>query len=117
MTRQELVERILFAVDGYRLGEWSLSDAGARITKLIEQNPDAADKRIAERLDGGKLFDSMVELWDYHRMTFKEPSGRGCEGCKWTGGSSRDHHLHRLSLLADTKAATTRVQERLGGAK
>lgn len=41
MTRAELIERILFAVDGYRFGEWSLADAGARITKLIEQNPSS----------------------------------------------------------------------------
>lgn len=42
MTRAELVERIMFAVDGYRFGEWSLADAGARILKLIEANPEAA---------------------------------------------------------------------------
>ena len=42
LTRPELVERIMFAVDGYRFGEWSLADAGARILKLIEQNPEAA---------------------------------------------------------------------------
>ena len=36
MTRQQLIERILFAVDGYRFGEWSLPTAVARITKLIE---------------------------------------------------------------------------------
>lgn len=38
MSRAELIERILFAVDGYRFGEWSLIDVGARIAKLIEQN-------------------------------------------------------------------------------
>ncbi|MFL0172463.1 hypothetical protein [Mycobacterium sp. SMC-13] len=42
LTRGDLVERIMFAVDGYRFGEWSLADAGARILKLIEQNPEAA---------------------------------------------------------------------------
>ncbi|WP_268793977.1 hypothetical protein [Mycolicibacterium setense] len=41
MTRAELVERILFAVDGYRFGEWSLIDAGARIGKLIQAHPEA----------------------------------------------------------------------------
>jgi ribosomal silencing factor RsfS len=39
VTRAELIERILFAVDGYRFGEWTLIDAGTRIAKLIEQNP------------------------------------------------------------------------------
>lgn len=38
MTRQQIIERILFAVDGYRFGEWSLADAVARITRLIEAN-------------------------------------------------------------------------------
>jgi hypothetical protein len=42
MTRAELVERILWLVDGYRLREWSIVDASARISKLIEQNPAAA---------------------------------------------------------------------------
>ena len=42
MTRAELVERILFAVDGYRFGEWSLIDAGCRIQKVIATNPEAA---------------------------------------------------------------------------
>jgi hypothetical protein len=42
MTRSELVERIMFAVDGYRFGEWSIIDAVERITKLIEQNPEAS---------------------------------------------------------------------------
>lgn len=42
MTRPQLVERILFAVDGYRLGEWSLGEATVRIMRLIEQNPEAA---------------------------------------------------------------------------
>jgi hypothetical protein len=41
MTRAELVERIMFSVDGYRFGEWSLIDAGARIGRLIEHNPRA----------------------------------------------------------------------------
>lgn len=39
MTREELIERILWLVDGYRFGEWSIADAGGRIAKLIEQNP------------------------------------------------------------------------------
>lgn len=39
MSRAEVIERILFFVDGYRFGEWTLVDAGARIAKLIEQNP------------------------------------------------------------------------------
>ena len=39
VSRAELIERILFAVDGYRLGEWTLAEAGARITKPIVQNP------------------------------------------------------------------------------
>jgi hypothetical protein len=42
VTRAELVERLLFAVDGYRFGEWSLPEAGARMTQLIFDNPDAA---------------------------------------------------------------------------
>ena len=41
MSRAQLVERILFAVDGYRFGEWSLIDAGCRISKLIEAHPEA----------------------------------------------------------------------------
>lgn len=49
MTRQQLIERILFAVDGYRFGEWSLIDAGCRIQKLIEQNPGV----LSEELDRG----------------------------------------------------------------
>jgi hypothetical protein len=36
MTREQLIDRILFAVDGYRFGEWSIGDAAARITNLIE---------------------------------------------------------------------------------
>lgn len=42
MTRAQLIERILFAVDGYRFGEWDLAEAVARITRLIVSNPDAA---------------------------------------------------------------------------
>lgn len=42
LTRAQLVERIMFAVDGYRFGEWSMADAVARVTRLIEQNPIAA---------------------------------------------------------------------------
>lgn len=41
MTRAQLVERILFTVDGYRFGEWDIAEAGARITRLIEANPEA----------------------------------------------------------------------------
>jgi hypothetical protein len=51
MTRQQLVERIMFAVDGYRFGEWSLADAGARILRLIHENPQAA---IGHHGEGGK---------------------------------------------------------------
>lgn len=40
MTRQQLIDRILFAVDGYRFGEWDLAEAAARITRLILDNPD-----------------------------------------------------------------------------
>jgi hypothetical protein len=39
MTRAQLIERILFAVDGYRFGEWSIAAAASRITAVIEQNP------------------------------------------------------------------------------
>ncbi|MEB3021285.1 hypothetical protein [[Mycobacterium] crassicus] len=42
MTREQLIERIMFAVDGYRFGEWPLNEAGARIMRLIEQHPEAA---------------------------------------------------------------------------
>ena len=45
MTRQQLIERILFAVDGYRFSEWPLSDAVARITDVIEANPQAIATR------------------------------------------------------------------------
>ena len=31
----------MFAVDGYRFGEWDLSEASARITRLIIGNPGA----------------------------------------------------------------------------
>lgn len=42
MSRAQLVERmILFAVDGYRFSEWTLIDAGCRISKLIEAHPEA----------------------------------------------------------------------------
>lgn len=41
MTRTQLIERIMFAVDGFRFDEWSLSEAGARITRLIESHPEA----------------------------------------------------------------------------
>ncbi|WP_454175356.1 hypothetical protein [Gordonia sputi] len=41
MTRAQLIERILFAVDGYRFGEWDLAEATARITRLIVSNPEA----------------------------------------------------------------------------
>ena len=37
MTRNQLVERILFAVDGYRFGEWDLAETGAKIQRLIEE--------------------------------------------------------------------------------
>lgn len=37
MTRTELIERILWFVDGYRFGQWSLAEAGACITVLIEE--------------------------------------------------------------------------------
>lgn len=67
-------------------------------------------------VDSTDLLDHLVALWDYHLMTFTHPTGRGCEGCAWTGGSSRDHHLHRLALLADMTAATNRVTGRLDGA-
>lgn len=42
MTRRELVDRICFAVDGYRFGEWPLDGAMARIAKLISSNPEVA---------------------------------------------------------------------------
>lgn len=42
MIRPQLLERIMFAVDGYRFGEWDLPEAGERITRLIMANPDAA---------------------------------------------------------------------------
>lgn len=41
MTRMQLIERIMFAVDGFRFGEWSLSEASKRIVDLIEANPEA----------------------------------------------------------------------------
>lgn len=41
MTRAQLVERIMFAVDGYRFGEWSLGEADRRIVDLIEAHPEA----------------------------------------------------------------------------
>lgn len=42
MDRPQLLERILFAVDGYRFGEWTILDAADRITRLIHDNPEAA---------------------------------------------------------------------------
>ncbi|UTN91814.1 hypothetical protein SEA_SAMPSON_77 [Gordonia Phage Sampson] len=42
MTRRELLDRILFAVDGYRFGEWTLDEAAARILKLIADAPAEA---------------------------------------------------------------------------
>lgn len=41
MTRQQIIERILFAVDGYRFGEWPMSEAVARISTVVEQNHDS----------------------------------------------------------------------------
>lgn len=32
----------MFAVDGYRFGEWDIAEAGNRITRLIHDNPEAA---------------------------------------------------------------------------
>lgn len=47
MGRSELIERILFAVDGYRFGEWPLGESAARITRLIEE----ANRQPAELID------------------------------------------------------------------
>lgn len=41
MTRLELVERIMFAVDGYRFGEWDMAAAVERINRLIVAHPEA----------------------------------------------------------------------------
>jgi hypothetical protein len=42
MTRAELIARIQFALDGHRFGEWTLTEATARIIDLITRNPEAA---------------------------------------------------------------------------
>lgn len=41
MTRAQLIERIIFAVDGFRFGEWSRGEACGRIVDLIESHPEA----------------------------------------------------------------------------
>lgn len=43
MTRAELVERIMWLVDGYRFGGWSIVETGARIAGLIEANSQAIE--------------------------------------------------------------------------
>jgi hypothetical protein len=83
--------------------------------------PDAVVAAMAEdtaAADGTQLFDSIVALWDYHtlRHDWSDIGWWGCDGCNWTGVGERQHLLQRLALIADMKAATTRVQQRLGGA-
>ena len=41
MQRQELVERILWAVDGYRFEYMSRAEMINRITELIDKHPEA----------------------------------------------------------------------------
>ena len=40
MTRQQLIERILWAVDGYRFDYLTRVEMLGRITKLIDENLD-----------------------------------------------------------------------------
>lgn len=41
MTREELIERILWAVDGYRFKALSRAEMINLITKVIDENPEA----------------------------------------------------------------------------
>lgn len=73
--------------------------------------------------DGVGLVDSMEAAYHYHAAhRLYQPSRDGdslvwvCEGCSWTGPTEQAHARHRFQVLADMKAATNRVAERLGGA-
>ncbi len=59
---------------------------------------------------------SIVAVWDYHPPEFGDGLSYRCGGCSWTGPDRRAHTLHRLSLVADMKNATNRIQQKLGGA-
>ena len=67
MTRAELVERILWVVDGYCFGQWSLGGAGAR-------------RRGGRRRRGGTHFPYRVGVEDFSIEVRTAPSAAGARG-------------------------------------
>jgi hypothetical protein len=61
--------------------------------------------------------DHLEAAYNYHRpqANYNGTLVWGCEGCNWHGPTIQAHSRHRFHVLADMKAATTRVQEQLGG--
>ena len=43
LTQSELLERIIWVVDGYRLGYFDMVEVVARVGNLIEDNPEAVN--------------------------------------------------------------------------
>lgn len=53
----------MFAVDGYRFGEWSIVDAGARISTLIKQDQQADDVTFTDDEIRQRLQTELENYW------------------------------------------------------
>lgn len=73
--------------------------------------------------DNTTTVDHLEAAWHYHTGAVGYASMRSgpggvewfCEGCNWSGPTKQAHARHRFQVLADTSAATGRVNEQLGG--
>lgn len=96
---------------------WTTHYGATEPGSQMEWNPECPVHLPEPPVDDTTEVDHLEAAWHYHRpqANYNGNLVWGCEGCDWHGPTIQAHSRHRFHVLADMKAATTRVQEQLGG--